>query len=206
MTGIELLGTGENQQIQITTIRENQNLLENADCLLYVTSDEYSEQHIIDPSGVYLLPKINRPPLPDGNELKVRFSCEFPWQVESDLSDNEIRIILTGGADENNDNVWGTGLASALLVIGLAGALAWLIKNYRERKEMMEITEKAIMQHMTKKKKSKFTEEKVDEQKLDENKLEQASDNKETKESVLESEVEEELDEFELRLRRLGKL
>ena len=62
------------------------------------------------------------------------------------------------------------------------------------------------MQHMTKKKKSKFTEEKVDEQKLDENKLEQASDNIETKESVLESEVEEELDEFELRLRRLGKL
>ena len=90
--------------------------------------------------------------MPDGNELKVRFSCEFPWQVESDLSDNEIRIILTGGADENNDNVWGTGLASALLVIGLAGALAWLIKNYRERKEMMEMTEKAIMQHMTEEK------------------------------------------------------
>ena len=97
LTGIELIGTGKNQQIQITTIRENQNLLSEADCLLTVESDGYSGEHIIDPSGVYLLPKIDRPPIPDGSELVIQFYCAFPWNVESNLNDNEA---------ENHPNRW----------------------------------------------------------------------------------------------------
>ncbi|MDB3854896.1 hypothetical protein N9347_01140 [Euryarchaeota archaeon] len=207
LTGIELIGTGDNQQIRITTIRENQNLLENADCLLLVTSLGYSEQHIIDPSGVYLLPTIERPLVADGNELIVKISCEFPWQVESDLSDNEIRIILTGGSDEDNGiQDFQTGLVSALLVIGLAGTLAWLIKNYRDRKELMQITEKAIKKHMSKKKKSLITEDNL--QKEDDLKEipKQIDDTKLVTEEIVEENDDEELDEFELRLRRLGKL
>ena len=207
LTGIELIGTGDNQQIRITTIRENQNLLENADCLLLVTSLGYSEQHIIDPSGVYLLPTIERPPVVDGNELIVKISCEFPWQVESDLSDNEIRIILTGGSgDDNGIQDFQTGLVSALLVIGLAGTLAWLIKNHRDRKELMQITEKAIKQHMSKKKKSLITEDNL--QKEDDlNEIPKLiDDTKLVTEEIVEENDDEELDEFELRLRRLGKL
>ena len=207
LTGMELIGTGDNQQIRITTIRENQNLLENADCLLLVTSSGYSEQHIIDPSGVYLLPTIDRPSVADGNELIVRFSCEFPWQVESDMSDNEIRIILTGGSgDDNGIQDFETGLASALLVIGLAGAFAWLVKNHRERKELMQITEKAIMQHMSKKKETIITEETLNK----EDELNEIPEEIRDDELIAQDEVEgddvEELDEFELRLRRLGKL
>jgi hypothetical protein len=207
LTGIELIGNGDNQQIRITTIRENQNLLENADCLLLVTSVGYSEQHIIDPSGVYLLPTIERPPIADGNELIVKISCEFPWQVESDLSDNEIRIILTGGSgDDNGIQDFQTGLVSALLVIGLAGTLAWLIKNHRDRKELMQITEKAIKQHMSKKKKSLITEDNL--QKEDDLKEipKLIDDTKLVNEEKVEESDDEELDEFELRLRRLGKL
>ena len=141
LTGIELVGVGSNQQVQITTIRENQNLLSNADCLLEVSSDGYSKEHVMEPSAVYFLPKIDRPDLPDGSELVVRFSCAFPWDIESDSTDNEQRIILTDGSDKNDGiEDLETGIAAAALVIGLSVALAWLVKNHRERKEMIEIT------------------------------------------------------------------
>ena len=52
LTGIELVGTGSSQQVKITTIRENQNLLSNADCLLKVTSEGYEEEYVMNPSGV----------------------------------------------------------------------------------------------------------------------------------------------------------
>ena len=203
LTGIELVGTGSSQQVKITTIRENQNLLSNADCLLKVTSEGYEEEYVMNPSGVYFLPKIDRPDLPDGNELIVQFSCAFPWDVESDSTDNEQRIILEGGSD-NNDGIEDleTGIAAAALVIGLSVALVWLVKNYRERKEMMEITEKAIKQHLSSNKKNP-TENVVEEK---QEKIEEVVENVIEDTLGIDEEVEEELDEFELRLRRLGKL
>ena len=210
LTGIELVGVGSNQQVQITTIRENQNLLSNADCLLEVSSDGYSKEHVMEPSAVYFLPKIDRPDLPDGSELVVRFSCAFPWDIESDSTDNEQRIILTDGSD-NNDGIEDleTGIAAAALVIGLSVALAWLVKNHRERKEMIEITEKAIKQNLSNKKnvkKDMLEEEKdkiEDVVEIVENVVEDTVGFDAKEEEI---EPEEELDEFELRLRRLGKL
>ena len=69
---------------------------------------------------------------------------------------------------------------------------------------MLEITEKAIMQHMAKKK----TINPVEEKQQIEEKVEEESATIPTNEATpdIEEEVEEELDEFELRLRRLGKL
>ena len=205
LTGIELVGTGSNQEVKITTIRENQNLLNDADCLLRVTSEGYDEEYVMNPSGVYFLPKIDRPNLPDGNELIVRFSCAFPWDVESDSTDNEQRIILEGGSDNDNGiEDLETGIAAAALVIGLSVALVWLMKNHRERKEMMEITEKAIKQHLSNNKNN--TRDNVVEEIQE--KIEQ---DVEIVEDVIEDNLgpgekdEEELDEFELRLRRLSK-
>ena len=207
LTGIELVETGGNQQVQITTIRENQTLLSDADCLLEVSSEGYNEKHIIDPSGVYLKPKIDRPNLPDGSELVIRFSCAFPWDIESDLSDNEVRIILTDGGN-NDDGIQDleTGIAAASLVIGLSIALAWLVKNHRERKEMLEMTEKAIKQHLSNKKNNTIVEKTTSEESISLDSSPEIEE-KEIVEEVIEEEVEvEELDEFELRLRRLGKL
>ena len=209
LTGIELVETGGNQQVQITTIRENQTLLSDADCLLEVSSEGYNEKHIIDPSGVYLKPKIDRPNLPDGSELVIRFSCAFPWDIESDLSDNEVRIILTDGGN-NDDGIQDleTGIAAASLVIGLSIALAWLVKNHRERKEMLEMTEKAIKQHLSNKKNNTIVEKTTSEESISLDSSPKIEE-KEIVEEVIEEEVEEEveeLDEFELRLRRLGKL
>ena len=110
----------------------------NADCLLTLTSDDYEEVHLIEPSGIYLLPRIDRPNLEDGKEVSIQFSCAFPWDIESDSTDNQIIIILTGGEDDD-DGIQDleTGLLSASLIIGLAITMAWLVKNHRERKEMM---------------------------------------------------------------------
>jgi hypothetical protein len=120
------------------------------------------------------------------------------------MTDNEIRIILTGEKDESDGiEDFETGVAAALLVIGLAVALAWIVKNHRERKELLEITEKAIVQHMARKR----TIDPVEEKQHIEERVEEESNKVETQETSTEiEEVEEELDEFELRLRRLGKL
>ena len=135
----------------------------------------------------------------------MQFSCAFPRDIESDSTDNEQRIILEGGSD-NNDGIEDleTGVAAAALVIGLSVVLVWLVKNHRERKQMMEIAEKAIKQHLSVNKKNPIdnvAEEKQEEIEVVENIIEDTLENNEKDE-----EVEEELDEFELRLRRLGKL
>jgi predicted transcriptional regulator len=94
-------------------------------------------------------------------------------------------------------------------VIGLSVALAWLVKNHRERKEMIEITEKAIKQNLSNKKnvkKDMLEEEKdkiEDVVEIVENVVEDTVGFDAKEEEI---EPEEELDEFELRLRRLGKL
>jgi hypothetical protein len=70
----------------------------------------------------------------------------------------------------------------------------------------MQITEKAIKQHMSKKKKSLITEDNL--QKEDDlNEIPKLiDDTKLVTEEIVEENDDEELDEFELRLRRLGKL
>ena len=89
--------------------------------------------------------------------------------------------------------------------------MAWLVKNHRERKEMMQITEKAIMQHLWKKNKSTIVTNEVEEENEIVNNISLKIDDDELNlqnevEEVIEEVIEEELDEFELRLRRLGKL
>ena len=74
---------------------------------------------------------------------------------------------------------------------------------------MMEITEKAIKQHLSssdkKNKKDNFVEERQEKIEQDVEIVENV--NEETSRiDEKDEEVEEELDEFELRLRRLGKL
>ena len=99
-----------------------------------------------------------------------------------------------------------TGIAAASLVIGLSIALAWLVKNHRERKEMLEMTEKAIKQHLSNKKNNTIVEKTTSEESISLDSSPEIEE-KEIVEEVIEEEEEveeEELDEFELRLRRLG--
>ena len=72
-------------------------------------------------------------------------SCEFPWDEDSDQTDNEARIVLSGSEDsEGGFSDSSTAIASAVLVIGASIAFAWMAKNFREGREMMEKTRLAV--------------------------------------------------------------
>jgi hypothetical protein len=202
LTGIEALGSGENQKIRVTTVRDNQHLLSNADCSILVTVGDYSAIHTIDASSVYLLPTIDRPDIADGEEIVIRFSCKFPWDIESDSSDNEVRMILSNGYTQKDSIAdWTTGIAAALLVIGVSISMVWITKNYREKKMMMQMTEAAIKQKFTKKNEPSPTPSKLTETN---DEISQSIDDEQPEEEMVKND-DEFLDEFERRLNQLGR-
>ena len=202
LTGIEALGSGENQKIRVTTVRDNQHLLSNADCSILVTVGDYSAIHTIDASSVYLLPTIDRPDIADGEEIVIRFSCKFPWDIESDSSDNEVRMILSNGYTQKDSIAdWTTGIAAALLVIGVSISMVWITKNYREKKMMMQMTEAAIKQKFTKKNELSPTPSKLTETN---DEISQSIDDEQPEEEMVKND-DEFLDEFERRLNQLGR-
>ena len=91
-----------------------------------------------------LEPKLDRPSLddaPDGTEIIV-WQMLLPWDIDSDPSDNEAKLILTGGSVNNESGFeWGTAIGSAVLVIALALTLTWILYNQRERKKLLDMTE-----------------------------------------------------------------
>jgi len=210
LTGIEALGSGENQKIRVTTVRDNQHLLSNADCSIIVTVGDYSAIHTIDASSVYLLPTIDRPDIADGEEIVISFSCKFPWDIESDSSDNEVRMILSNGYTQTDSIAdWTTGIGAALLVIGVSISMVWITKNYREKKMMMQMTEAAIKQKFTKKNEqsstpSELTEE-INEGNLTNDGISQSIDDKQPEEEIVKNDGDDFLDDFERRLNQLGR-
>ena len=142
--------------------------------------------------------RIDRPDVDDGIEIVVTIGCEFPWDSDSDPSDDEARLILSGGSMELPEFDMGTAVVAALLVIGASVAFAWMLRNYREDKELMEMAMAAAEERAAKKSiepKAPDTPEPVAETQ-DEGISEDAAEP--------ESEVEEgALDDFEDRLGRL---
>ena len=156
LVGLEIEGEGASQKIKVLTKREYHHLLSDADCSIEVTAGSHSATHSIDVTGIYPPePKLDRPDVEDGTEMIVTIQCLFPWDEDSDSSDDEARLILSGGSIESSDGFeWGTALVSAGLVIILALTLTWIIYNQRERRKLLDMTESVIQ----KKSKRKATE------------------------------------------------
>ena len=156
LVGLEIEGEGASQKIKVLTKREYHHLLSDADCSIEVTAGSHSATHSIDVTGIYPPePKLDRPDVEDGTEMIVTIQCLFPWDEDSDSSDDEARLILSGGSIESSDGFeWGTALVSAGLVIVLALTLTWIIYNQRERRKLLDLTESVIQ----KKSKRKATE------------------------------------------------
>ena len=145
LVGLELEGEGESQKIKVLTKREYHHLLTDADCSILVVAGSHTATHEIDFSKTYPPePKLDRPSLddaPDGTEIIVTVQCYFPWDIDSDSSDNEAKLILTGGSVNNESGFeWGTAIGSAVLVIALALTLTWILYNQRERKKLLDMT------------------------------------------------------------------
>jgi len=148
LIGLEIEGEGTSQKIKVLTKREYHHLLSDADCSINVVAGDHSASHSIDVTGIYPPePKLDRPNVDDGTEMIVTIQCQFPWDEDSDPSDDEARLILSGGSIGADDGFeWGTALGSAGLIIALALTLTWILYNQRERKRLLEMTESVIKQ------------------------------------------------------------
>ena len=172
---LELDGEGSEQQIRVLTKRGDGDrvILEqyDADCSFSLVSGDYSMVHQVDLTGTFApTVEIDRPAtIDDGEEIVVTIGCAFPWDVDSDPNDDEARLILTGGITEPSKYPdMGTSLAAAMLVIGVSVALAWIVRNYREGKELMEMAMAAAEEKMAEQDTREVVEEVLVEEEVEE--------------------------------------
>tara|TARA_B100000530_G_scaffold188383_1_gene119508 strand:- start:8601 stop:14234 length:5634 start_codon:yes stop_codon:yes gene_type:complete len=204
---LELEGQGSSQKIEISTRRDNYELLPSGTrCSVSIVAGQYSSVHIVDMTSANALapkPSIDRPDVDDDIEMIATISCDFPWDQDSDPSDDEARIVLSGGDDfEGGISDSSTALAAAAIVIGTSIALSWMVSNYREGREMMEKTRLAV-EKKAKEKKAAVEERLVE---SEEEASQQTSDEEESQDEAPEDSDSSELrqdDSFESRLNRL---
>ena len=194
-------------EIRVPTKRFNENLLESADCIITLSAGSHYSEHLIDMTQAFVpSPIYERPDVDDGEELVVNIGCSFPWDIDSNPNDNEARLVLSGGIilQENIDE-WGTGALSAVLVIGLYLGVMWIVRNNRERREMLEAAETALAKKKAKKEipveEGKFSEEESEGDSQDRRVV--SGDYEQEEVEITEEESFEEGDEFDERLRRL---
>ena len=133
--------------------------------------------------------------------------CKFPWDVDSDTTDNEAKLILSGGSVNNDSGFeWFTAIGSAILVISLALTLTWILYNQRERKKLLDMTESILRKKKqeTKLPKPPVPSENLVEENIQENTIIENEEN--INNQIVEDTpevVERQLDDFESRLKRL---
>ena len=202
---VELVGEGSDQKINIPTKRLNENLLVGADCKITMSSEGYYSEHIVDMTQAFVpAPKFDRPDVEDGEELAITIGCAFPWDADSDPSDDEAMLVLSGSsALGDRFDEFGTGLIVAILVVGMYLGLTWIASNRREGQRLMALAQSAIEEKMaenqTKVQKNSPQDPEENEQMLEEEVENQDGDEIE----FIQKEKDEDGDEYDQRLRRL---
>ena len=157
-------------------------------------------------------PLIERPgSLDDGIEVSVRLSCSFPWDGDSDSSDDVSRVILAGAAGSSTRSEdFRTGAITAIIIIVLGGVIIASRRSRAQQRDLEEMAKRILEERAARRKSvrevdapepsriAKVAEENV----LPESKevVEQEAD-----EAPDDVEQDEYLDEFERRLKRLGR-
>jgi len=216
LTSVDLSGTGEKQIIEITAERFGHGQLVDADCKISLRGGDYESVQKVDMSTRSILtpkPKFDRPlEIKDGDEITIKIECLFPWDIDSDPGDNEIRKVLTGGdvGEEEFDTL--ESIMTAIIVILISASLAWIRKSRREMREFEEMAKQKIQERIETEE-SKQIGKRPDINDSNEG-VEQSIQNEEyigieeapEVENEIENEEEgEELDEFERRLRRIRR-
>jgi len=199
---VELVGEGTGQQVSVPTRRLNENLLSDADCIISLSAEGKSQshysEHIVDMTQAFVpAPKFDRPDVEDSTELVITISCSFPWDIDSNPSDDQKTIVLSGGsALEDRVDALGTGLLAAILVVGSYLGLSWIMSNRRESQRMMEMAQAAIDEKIAEKQSSPLIEENDNEI------VEELESGNDDEVEIVRNNVEEG-DEYDERLRRL---
>ena len=142
-------------------------------------------------------PKFDRPDVEDSTELVITISCSFPWDIDSDPSDNQRTIVLSGAsALEDRVDELGTGLIAAIFVVGTYLGLSWIINNRRESERMMQMAQAAIDEKIANKQSSPLIEENEPEG------VEEPESSDDDEVEVVQDKTEDG-DEYDERLRRL---
>jgi len=213
--GIEL-EEASSGDINVLIQRENHQIMTDSICVVNLVQGDWSMDVSVDISAT-LAPKLSVP-RPTGDStmpVNATFSCQAPWDIDDDPSDNTHDLVLSSQPNiipVSSDTVYAIG--TGLLII----AVLWLLGVIRPasvrpltpppRKPAQKVKQQAQPKPQPR---PRVVEEESSVQLEDETPttVEEDTDVTEIQESLIEIEEappeppEEELDEFELRLKQL---
>lgn len=203
----------ESQGIRVLISRDGLQSYDGLECKVLLQAPGIQERaHSIDVAGTFAPePLIERPEsLDDGVEVTVSLACEFPWDQDSEGSDNLQRIILAGEANsDSRSEDFRTGAISGVIVIIIGGMFILNSRSRGQQKDLEEMARKIIRDREVRRQKaveksrpSPKVAAVVEEQApVQEEQLPPAPQPQIKKE---EDKDDDDLDDFERRLRRLG--
>ena len=108
--------------INVAVSRTNYAVLENAVCILTVTSrgSDFKAEVVIDIAGPQFSPnvRIDANGLEDKEQLDAVLACESPFDIDDDTTDNSASIIFVadkGPAIQSSSVIWGASVAIMLI-------------------------------------------------------------------------------------------
>ena len=211
ITGVEVREEGAQQQIVISTSRQNHSKLANSNCYLQLSASGWEAKHLVDVVGD-LAPQIavDRPDLPAGTTVNLELTCDAPWDQDSDETDDVNLIVLPGGtAEPEEERDYALLLGSLVIVFGTMGLFGLIRPDVGPRKvERRQRVRKRKKQTLTQR--TAPVDEMDDDIQFDDEEEETVEDLIEFEDDVEAEEVVEEveekpipLDDFEARLERL---
>ncbi len=204
----------DTQRIRVLISREGLQSYDGLDCRVILQAPGVEDRvHIVDIAGTYAPePLIERPgSLDDGIEVSVRLSCSFPWDGDSDSSDDLSRVILAGAAGSSTRSEdFRTGAIKAIIIIVLGGVVIANSRSRAQQKNLEEMAKRILEERAARKKPTKGVESpppsriaKVAVQDvIPESKEEREQEANEASDMI---DPDADLDEFERRLKRLGR-
>ena len=203
----------ESQGIRVLISRDGLQSYDDLECKVLLQAPGIQERaHSIDVAGTFAPePLIARPEsLDDGVEVTVSLACEFPWDQDSEGSDNLQRIILAGEANsDSRSEDFRTGAISGVIVIIIGGMFILNSRSRGQQKDLEEMARKIIRDREVRRQKA--VEKSRPPPKVAAVVEEQPPVQKEQLPPAPQPQVKQEadkydddLDDFERRLRRLG--
>jgi uncharacterized membrane protein len=206
--------------INILISRENHQLMTSPVCIVTLVQGDWTKILSVDITAT-LAPKLSvaRPNGDSTTPVNATFSCQAPWDIDDTPSDNSAEIILSSNPtviDVSSDAIYSIGTAALIIaILWLLGVIkpASLQAPLPQQKRVAKQRQRPVANRP---KPQQQPTEKIDDEPVihleeEEIKIEPEEDISEIQESLIEIEEaepeppEEELDEFELRLRRLRK-